>query len=104
MLAVPAANALLQAALGRPPLDAALFPFGVDVSLPEELLPRVVRAARDALERAGSQRIFAVRALGHTRLVDAVQDLGDILASEDATPAERIAAAGGLARIRARRA
>jgi cyclophilin family peptidyl-prolyl cis-trans isomerase len=94
-----AAVALLDAALSPTPLDAALFPFGRgDVTPTPGLGGRLATAARAALGRPGPYRLFAVRALSRTDDAHASADLSSILLSEQATPAERIEAARGLAR------
>lgn len=98
-LSLESAGALLDATQRTPPLDAALYPFGrSDVPGGEELVPRVLAAARAALARPGPSRFFAVRALGRTGS-DAAADLAHVLASRDFTPSERAEAARGLARL-----
>jgi cyclophilin family peptidyl-prolyl cis-trans isomerase len=94
--------ALLDAAQATPPVEAALYPFGrgEDGTLREELEPRLVAAARSALDRAAPARIFAVRALGRTRSVEAPPLLARVLASDDFEPAERVEAANSLAQLR----
>jgi cyclophilin family peptidyl-prolyl cis-trans isomerase/uncharacterized SAM-binding protein YcdF (DUF218 family) len=100
-LPVASAAALVEAALGTPPLDAALYPFGrVDGPVSEELEPRLFAAARAALERAGPARIFAVRALARTNPRKAAAELERVLASDGFSPAERAEAARTLARLR----
>jgi cyclophilin family peptidyl-prolyl cis-trans isomerase len=98
-LSLESAGALLDATQRTPPLDAALYPLGrSEVSGGEELVPRVLAAARSALARPGPSRFFAVRALGRTD-TDAAADLAHVLASKDFTPPERAEAARGLARL-----
>ncbi len=113
-LATASSVALLEAAQGSSPLDAALYAFGrtEDASLarplgspPEapgtdDLRRRVMQAARASLGRPGPARIFGVRALGRTGDTDAAFELARVLSSNDYTPAERAEAAHGLARLR----
>jgi cyclophilin family peptidyl-prolyl cis-trans isomerase len=100
-LALESSAALLGAALGSPPVGAALYPFGRGEGVaPEGLSARLLAAARAALGRPGAERIFAVRALGRAGDVHAADDLSRVLSSDDFTPAERVEAAHGLGRLR----
>jgi uncharacterized SAM-binding protein YcdF (DUF218 family)/cyclophilin family peptidyl-prolyl cis-trans isomerase len=97
---LPAGAALLDAAQGATPLDAALAGFGRDVRVPPELIARLVAAAREALGRPGPSRIFAVRAAGGSDGVALSGDLAGLLLSDSATLTERIEAVRVLARWR----
>lgn len=102
-LSLESASGLLDraaaAAKALPAFDAALYPFGRVDAPPEDLLPRLLEAARAALDRYGPARIFAVRALGRAG-GDAAADLGRVLESDSFTPAERAEAARALGRLR----
>jgi cyclophilin family peptidyl-prolyl cis-trans isomerase len=83
------------------PVEAALYPFGRAEAPPStELAPKLAAAARAALGRPGSMRIFAVRALARSGVADAAPELRQMLESRDASPAERVEAARGLARLK----
>jgi cyclophilin family peptidyl-prolyl cis-trans isomerase len=112
-LSIESSVALLDAAEGSPPLDAALYAFGraedavvlplasrTDPSAGSDLRRRVGQAARAALGRPGPERIFGVRALSRAGDADAASELARILSSDDYTPPERADAAHGLARLR----
>jgi cyclophilin family peptidyl-prolyl cis-trans isomerase len=100
-LSLESSNALIAASLASAPLAAALYPFGRGEGIvPEEIVARLVAAARAALGRPGPERIFAVRALGRAGDVRAADDLSRVLSSEDYTPAERVEAARALGRLR----
>jgi uncharacterized SAM-binding protein YcdF (DUF218 family)/cyclophilin family peptidyl-prolyl cis-trans isomerase len=99
-LSIASAATLVDAALGTPPLDAALYPFGrLDGPEGEELEPRVFAAARSALGREGPARIFAVRALARTNLRKAAAELERVLVSEAFTASERAEASRVLGRL-----
>jgi cyclophilin family peptidyl-prolyl cis-trans isomerase len=101
-LAPESAAALLDAAQRAPPLDAALYPFGrVEGPAADPLEPRLVAAARAALNRPGPARIFAVRALGHSARASGAPELARLLASDDFTPSERAEAARALGHLHA---
>jgi cyclophilin family peptidyl-prolyl cis-trans isomerase len=92
-------DVLLGAMASPAHLDAALYPFGrSDVGMGARQKDRLRQAARDALGRAGSSRIFAVGAL--MRLgADSVGDLSRILMGDSFDFAERSEAAHALATI-----
>jgi cyclophilin family peptidyl-prolyl cis-trans isomerase len=99
-LSLVSAGALLDAAEGDPPLDAALYAFGrIDLGGDDAFEPRVVAAARAALGRAGPARVFALRALGRTKDAGIAGDLARVLGSHDATAPERVEAARALGRL-----
>jgi cyclophilin family peptidyl-prolyl cis-trans isomerase len=113
-LSVESSVALLDAAEGSPPLDAALYAFGraedavfprilssqTDASAGTNLRRRVGQAARAALGRPGPERIFAVRALSCAGDAAAASELARVLSSDDYTTPERADAAHGLTRLR----
>jgi len=92
-------DALLDAAQGPSPLDAALYPFGrADVGLGVRQKERLGQAARASLSRPGPSRIFAVKAL--VRLgTEGVVDLANVLTGGAYGTAERAEAARSLARL-----
>jgi cyclophilin family peptidyl-prolyl cis-trans isomerase len=98
-LSLESTGALLDAAARTPPVDAALYPFGrTDSVAGDDVSPRLLATARAVLGRPGPSRIFAVRALGRVG-PDGAPELARVLASTDFTPAERVEAARGLARL-----
>ncbi len=100
MLSLETAGALLDAAEGNPPLDAAFYAFGrADLGESDTLLPRAVAAAKAALGRAGPVRLMAIRALGRTKDASVAGDLAAVLASADASAPERVEAARSLGRL-----
>ena len=99
-LSLESSGALVGASLASPPLASALYAFGRGESVaPEGISARLVAAARAALGRPGPERIFAVRVLGRAGDARASDDLARVLSSGDFTPAERVEAAHGLARL-----
>ncbi|HEY1691316.1 MAG TPA: peptidylprolyl isomerase [Polyangiaceae bacterium] len=98
-VSLESSGALLDAVQRSPPVDAALYAFGRAESVgAEELGPRLLAAARAALDRPGADRFFAVRALGRAG-ADGAADLGRVLASSEFTPPERAEAARSLGRL-----
>jgi cyclophilin family peptidyl-prolyl cis-trans isomerase len=92
---------LLDAAETSPPLAAALYAFGrSDSSGGDPFEGRLVADARVALQRPGTERVFAIRALGRVRDPGTVEDLAHVVASRDYSPSERAEAARALARLR----
>ncbi len=74
-LSPSSAAALLDAAQGSPPVDAALYAFGrAELAATADLRARLLAAARAALARPGPARIFSVRALGRSGSADAAAD------------------------------
>jgi cyclophilin family peptidyl-prolyl cis-trans isomerase/uncharacterized SAM-binding protein YcdF (DUF218 family) len=99
-LSIESSGALLEAAQSSPPLPAALYPFGrTEGGAGEDLAPRLLTAARAALDQRGPERIFAVRALGRSGEADAATDLARVLDSADFSAPERVEAAHGLSRL-----
>jgi len=84
-----------SAATDLRPVLAALFGFGRIKRLPERFVPRLVEAARGALNQAAPERIFAVRALGHAGPL-AVPELAKVVRDRGFAAAERAEAARGL--------
>jgi cyclophilin family peptidyl-prolyl cis-trans isomerase/uncharacterized SAM-binding protein YcdF (DUF218 family) len=98
-LSLESTGALLDAAQRTPPVDAALYAFGrADSVAGDDVLPRLLAAARASLARPGPSRFFAVRALGRAG-ADGAPDLAHVLSSADFTPPERAEAARALARL-----
>ncbi len=94
------AGALLDAAQGASPLEAALYAFGrADGAPGAGLAPRLAKVTHEGLARDGPLRIFAVRARGRAGDAGAPGDLSLVLISDEATLPERIEAAHGLARL-----
>lgn len=92
------ARALLDAALGASPTDAALAAFGrPEVTFDADFDARLASAARRSIARSGPLRVFAVRALAHTHASDVGAELVRIMTSESASPPDRVEAADGLA-------
>jgi cyclophilin family peptidyl-prolyl cis-trans isomerase len=101
-LADDTAARLLDAAQGSPALDAALYPFArAEVALNESISPRLLDAARAALARLGPWRATAVRAMGRANDPRASPPLAQIVASDEASLAERIEGVQALVRLRA---
>jgi cyclophilin family peptidyl-prolyl cis-trans isomerase len=98
-LSLESASALLDAAERPDPLDAALYAFGrAELSAREDIVPRLLGAARAALRRSGPARFFAVRALGRAG-PEGAGDLARVLVSADFTSPERAEAARALGRL-----
>jgi len=75
--------------------EAALYPFARLERVPDAFAPRVAKAARALMARAGIARVFAVRALGRTGSAS-VPDVERIVLDATFTPAERADAARAL--------
>jgi cyclophilin family peptidyl-prolyl cis-trans isomerase len=98
-LSLESASALLEAAERPAPVDGALYAFGrAELSAREDIMPRLLSAARAALGRPGPSRFFAVRALGRAG-AEGAGDLARVLSSADFTAAERGEAARALGRL-----
>jgi cyclophilin family peptidyl-prolyl cis-trans isomerase len=98
-LATATVTALLDAVQADPPLDAALYALGRAEGGGDDA-PRRAAAARAALGRPGTARIFAVRALARAGDPDqAVPELARVVGSSKFSPAERVEAARELARL-----
>ena len=99
-LATETVAALLDAAQGSSPVEAALYPFGrFEPSLSQSLAARLSAAARAATARPGPLRLFAVRALGRSGETGAIPELARLLSKSDSTVAERVEAVQALARL-----
>jgi cyclophilin family peptidyl-prolyl cis-trans isomerase len=96
------AGALLDAAQGSPPLDAALYAFG-RTERPEStgLAARLAKVTHEDLARtvAGPLRVFAVRARGRAGDGAAPSDLSLVLTSDEAALPDRVEAVHALARL-----
>jgi cyclophilin family peptidyl-prolyl cis-trans isomerase len=98
-VSIETAGALLDAADGERPLDAALYAFGRAELAEEALRGRLVTSARSSLGREGPARVFALRALGRTKDPQTASDLADIVRSTTADTAERVEAARALGKL-----
>jgi cyclophilin family peptidyl-prolyl cis-trans isomerase len=99
-LATETVAALLDAAQGSSPVEAALYPFGrIEPSLSQSLATRLSAAARGAMARPGPLRFFAVRALGRSGDAGAIPELAGLLSKSDSLVVERVEAVQALARF-----
>jgi cyclophilin family peptidyl-prolyl cis-trans isomerase len=96
-------TALLDAAKGDAPLDAALYPFGRIDAIGAAFVERLLATGRAAINAsapspADPRRLFAIRALARAGDL-VVSDLMHVVEDRGFSPAERAEAARGLGRL-----